>query len=216
MSSKQSRHASPRHPALTIALHWGSAFAVVVAVSALFLRDVIEDDDYRLMLLHIHRQLGLLVLAVALWRIGRRCIARLADHAGDMAALLRWGARAAHIALYGLLIALPLVGWALTSAHGVSLNLLGVVQLPMLTAVDSEFADTLSDYHILLAWGLLALVGAHAAAALWHHYWRKDPVLSAMLPAGPASGSNQTGGNPQGAVEALSIHDDDDEPLREA
>jgi cytochrome b561 len=148
----------------------------------MFLRDATEDAGYRQILLQVHRQLGLLVLAVALWRIARRFTSRFAQQP-DMTAALRWAATACHIFLYTLLLALPLVGWAMTSAHGIRLTLLGLVPLPMLTGADSELADTLGDYHVWLAWGLLALAGAHAAAALWHHFVRRDPVLLSMLPA---------------------------------
>ena len=106
----------------------------------------------------------------------------LADHATDIAPLLRWAAKVAHILLYGVLIALPLLGWAVTSAHGIKLTLLGSVPLPLLLAPDSELADTLSDYHVWLAWSLLVLVVAHVTAACWHHFARRDGVLRAMLP----------------------------------
>ena len=178
----RSRVAPERHPALVIALHWGTAVALVVAVGAMFVRDAIEDNGYRTLLLQLHRQLGLLVLLVAVWRLVTRFRHGLADHAPDMAWLLRWAARAAHVGLYALLLALPVLGWALTNAHETPLRLFGVIPLPAITAPDSEFADTLYDYHVWLAWGMLAMVVAHAGAALWHHFVRRDKVLSAMLP----------------------------------
>ena len=171
-----------RHPLLVIAMHWGTMLALIVAVAVMFVRDAIENDTARQVLLQVHRQLGLLLLLAAMWRIAVRIRKNLADHAPDMASLLRWSAKATHVLLYGLLLALPLVGWALTSAHGIWLSFFGIFRLPMLVAADSEFADTLSDYHIWLAWGLLAFVIPHAAAALWHHFVRRDTVLTAMLP----------------------------------
>jgi cytochrome b561 len=173
----------PRHPAVTVALHWATVVAIVIAVAAMFVRDVVEDKFWRQTLLETHRQLGLLVLIVVGVRITLRVWTGLADHAADMAGVLRWAARMAHVLLYGLLLALPLEGWALTSAHGITLALFGTVHLPNLIASDSELADVLSDYHISLAWILLIVVGLHAAAALWHHFVRRDAVLSAMLPS---------------------------------
>jgi cytochrome b561 len=102
-----------------------------------------------------------------------------------MSAFMRLAAQAAHVLLYGLLIAIPVVGWALTSAHDIPLFFLGVIHLPQLVSADSELADTLSDYHVWLAWGLLAAVALHVAAALWHHFIRRDGVLQAMLPGRP-------------------------------
>ena len=171
-----------RHPALTIAIHWATAIAIVVAVAVMFARDATEDRAWRLFLLDLHRQLGLLILIGAGIRVAIRLHRGLADHAPDMAPVLRGAGKTAHILLYGALIALPLLGWAVTSAHGIKLMLLGSVPLPMLLSPDSELADTLTDYHVWLAWGLLALVAAHAAAACWHHFARRDDVLRAMLP----------------------------------
>ena len=170
------------HPALTRAIHWTTVVAILIAVAALFARDAIEDREWRQFLLGVHRQLGLLVLVGAGVRIAFRLRRGLADHAPDMATVLRWAAKTAHVFMYGVLLALPLLGWAVTSAHGISLTFLGGLPLPSFLAADSELADTLTDYHVWLAWGLLALVIAHVAAALWHHFVRCDGVLRAMLP----------------------------------
>jgi hypothetical protein len=61
--------------------------------------------------------------------------------------------------------------------------LAGAPVLPAGVPAISELADTLSDYHVWLAWGLLVLVGMHVAAAAWHHFVRRDAVLRAMLPS---------------------------------
>jgi cytochrome b561 len=172
----------PRHPAATIAIHWVTAIAIVIAVAVMFVHDAMEARPWRQFLLEMHRQLGLLVLVGAAVRILIRLTHGLADHAPDMAPLLRWAAQVAHLLMYGVLIALPLLGWAVTNAHGINLTFLGSVPLPKLLTADSELADTLSDYHVWLAWSLLALVVMHVAAAAWHHFVRRDAVLRAMLP----------------------------------
>jgi cytochrome b561 len=158
--------------------------AIVAAVAVMFVRDATEDQAWRQVLLEAHRQLGLLVLIGAGVRIAIRLGKGLTDHAPDMAALGRWAAKAAHLLMYGVLVALPLLGWAVTSAHGIALTFLGSVPLPKLLSPDSELADTLTDYHVWLAWSLLALVVAHVAAAVWHHFVRRDQVLRAMMPRG--------------------------------
>jgi cytochrome b561 len=171
-----------RHPALTMALHWGTVAAIIVSVSAMLLRDVLEDDAIRASLLGVHRQLGLAVLLAAGLRVLVRVSRPFANHGGPMPLLMRLAASATHLVLYGLLLALPLVGWALMSAHEMTLSLFGLVNLPPLVQEDADFADTLGNIHVWLAWGLLAVVFAHAAAALWHHHVRRDGVLRAMLP----------------------------------
>jgi len=170
---------------LIVALHWGTVMAILVSVGAMFLRDAIEDTTARQILLQIHRQLGLAVLVVVGLRVLVRLTKSLADHSPGMSTVMRLAAQGAHVLLYVLLVALPVVGWVLTSAHGISLNFFGVIHLPQLVAADSELADTLSDYHVWLSWVLLALVVIHVGAALWHHFVRRDAVLAAMLPGRP-------------------------------
>jgi cytochrome b561 len=186
--------AATRHPALTVALHWGTVAALLVSVSAMFLRDALEDKFWRQLLLETHRQLGVLVLIAVAIRIAMRVRRGLADHSFNMTRLLRWAANAGHTALYLLLVALPLEGWALTNAHGITLSLLGAVHLPALIGADSELADTLQDYHVLGAWFLLGFVLMHAGAAMWHHYVRRDAVLAAMAPWLPRRSDAQVQG----------------------
>jgi len=171
-----------RQPAATIAFHWGTVIAIVIAVAAIYLRDVIEDKPLRAILLDLHRQLGVLVLLCVPLRQAVRYLVGHQEFSTDTPTMLRWAARLAHALLYAFLIAIPLVGWAVTSAHAVDLRLLGLVSLPALVAPDSDLADALTDYHAWLAYGLLAFVFVHAVAALWHHYVLRDSVLTAMLP----------------------------------
>jgi len=54
--------------------------------------------------------------------------------------------------------------------------------LPHLVAAQSRIGRLAGDVHVYLAWSLLALVGLHVAAALYHHFGRHDRVLQRMLP----------------------------------
>lgn len=171
-----------RQPAAIIAFHWGTVIAIVIAVAAIYLRDVVEDKPLRGILLDLHRQLGMLVLLCVPLRQAVRYVTGHKDFSTDTPKLLQWAARFSHVVLYAFLIAIPLVGWAVTSAHAVNLRLLGLVSLPAMVGPDSDLADDLTDYHVWLAYGLMALVFVHALAALWHHYVLRDSVLTAMLP----------------------------------
>jgi cytochrome b561 len=180
--ARPSNPAAAKHAPATILLHWGTVLVIVTAVAAIYLREATEDKWLRQTLLDVHRQLGLLVLLGLTLRLAVRYAKGLADHAGQMHALLRWAALLTHVALYLMLLALPLLGWAASNAHDIKLNLFGLIPLPNLVKPDTDFADTLDDYHKWAAWGLGCLVLTHALAALWHHYVRNDTVLTAMLP----------------------------------
>lgn len=176
------RRSHVQHPWAVRALHWSSVAAMVAAASSVLVRDVVENAGARTLLLDAHRQAGLFVLLALVLRLIVRMRKGMADNAHDMAWPMKAAALGAHLALYGMLLALPLLGWAVVNAHDTPLSLFGLVHLPNIVEADSDVADTLTDYHVLAAWGMLALIVAHVAAALWHHHVRKDGVLLAMLP----------------------------------
>jgi cytochrome b561 len=171
-----------RHAAATIALHWASAGLIAVSAAAALARELTENEALRGPLLDIHRQTGLLVMLALALRLAVRWRAGQANHAGRLHPLLQWAAHGAHLALYAMLLALPALGIATSQAHEVTVRLFGLWAVPVFVPADPDLAEQFSDWHIRGAWALLALVGAHVAAALWHHLVRRDGVLSAMLP----------------------------------
>jgi cytochrome b561 len=180
--SGESPDRADRQPALTIALHWGTVIAILLSVGAIYLRDAVEDKGMRALLLDLHRQIGMLVLLSVPIRQVVRLIAGHKETSANFSKMLALAARLAHGALYGLLVAIPVIGWAVTSAHAVDLRLFGVIALPGLVTPDSDLADALTDYHAWAAYALIGLIFVHALAALWHHYVLRDSVLASMLP----------------------------------
>ena len=171
-----------RHSLAVRLMHWTTVLAMLAATAAALLRDALESPALRSLLMDIHRQAGLWVLLALVLRLAVRVGRGMADHAGATSPLLRITGLMAHLALYAMLLALPVLGWAVCNAHEVGVKLLGVIALPALVAPDADLADNLTDWHVIAAWAMLALVVLHVAAALWHHFIRRDGVLLAMLP----------------------------------
>jgi len=174
--------AGGRHPTLTIALHWLSAFAVLLAFAVGWSREAFDEDASRAVLMAVHQTAGLLVFALLLARLAARLAlgTRVADP--SLARWVRLAATGGHLALYAALAAMPLLGWALASAHGHPPRLLGVLPLPSIANVDPDLAETLEGWHSGLAWAMAAFIASHVGAALWHHVFRRDGVLLGMLP----------------------------------
>ena len=84
--------------------------------------------------------------------------------------------------MYALFFAVPLMGWAYSSAAGFPIVVFGVLPLPDFVPASKELAEMLKPLHGLLAWALAGLVGLHVAAALKHHFIDKDGLLQRMLP----------------------------------
>jgi cytochrome b561 len=85
-----------------------------------------------------------------------------------------------HVALYLLMLAIPLVGWLMSSAKGYTVNYFDLFELPDLVEKDKALGHTLKEVHEWMANGLMALVGLHILAALKHQLIDKDHLLSRM------------------------------------
>lgn len=86
-----------------------------------------------------------------------------------------------HLALYAIMIAMPSLGWLALSADGKAVAAFGF-QLPPLIGPNEALAEQLKEVHETVGTIAYWLVGAHAAAALFHHYVLRDGVLRRMLP----------------------------------
>ena len=83
----------------------------------------------------------------------------------------------------GLFFAVPLAGWAYSSAAGFPIVLFGALPLPDFVPVSRESADVLKPVHHALAYGLATAVALHVAAALKHPFVDRDGLLSRVWPS---------------------------------
>lgn len=133
----------------------------------------------------LHKSFGLTLLALALARLAWRAYDR---RPLDLAApgWQKLAALGTHLALYGLMLAVPLAGWAYNSAANFPLQWFGLVNLPALVPASPVLKELFHEAHELGAVALLALVALHVAAAWKHHLVDKDNTLRRMLPGGSA------------------------------
>jgi cytochrome b561 len=163
------------------ALHW-LVFALVAAqfVVAFAMPDIGRGTKPGT-LINLHMSLGFTIVAVIavrwLWRLTHPVPLVTAD----VPAWEQTVARVTHALLYVLLLANPFLGWANASARDWDIVMFGQ-PLPHLVAAQSPVGRAAGDVHVWLAWSLLALIGLHVAAALYHHFVRHDDVLQRMLP----------------------------------
>jgi len=171
-----------RYPKAVVIIHWLTSGLIILGLSLIFIRDLIEGKPTRLWMLGIHKFIGLLVPALLMIRVllVLKYRKHFPDHELDLFSKI--AAKAVHFALYLSLLAIPLLGWAQVSAKGQQVSFLGFIPLPALVPEDMDMAETLADWHEWAAYTLLALIFTHALAALWHHYFKKDNVLRAMTP----------------------------------
>jgi cytochrome b561 len=164
------------HP-LARLLHWLMA---VLIVAMLFIGvSMVSDLSLRHpVLLSLHKATGLALLVLVVLRIGLRLALPHPPLPRDLPPLQRFAAGASHVLLYGLMLAMPLLGWAMLSAGGYPRPL----QLPAIAPHDLQLYAVLRQAHGWAGYLLFTTILVHLGAALMHALVRRDGVLRSMWP----------------------------------
>ena len=172
-----------RYTATAIALHWVVAALLVAGIGIGLVMTGLPNGITKLKLYNWHKWLGASVLALTLLRLAWR-LGHAPPPLPPMAAWQRRAAATLQAALYALCLAVPLLGWAYSSALGFPLVWLGVLPLPDWVPQDRALAQALKPWHAAGAWLLVLLAGGHVAAALKHQWLDRDGLLRRMAPWG--------------------------------
>jgi cytochrome b561 len=129
-----------------------------------------------------HLSIGALILAVIVGRFVWRLF-HYVPLPGDMPEWEIALSRITHLAMYALVLAMTVLGWAAANSRGWTIRLLGVIPLPQLAANGSAWGHEAGDIHNILVYVLLGFIGLHVAGALYHHFVKRDGVLQRMLTA---------------------------------
>jgi cytochrome b561 len=162
--------------------HWATAILVVAAFvygpggSEQRVYSLAKEFDRQ-----IHETLGMGVLAIVLIRLAWRAF----DGAPDDPPMPPWmslGSKVVHAMIYILLLAIPLTAISGAWLEGHPITLLGNVRIGPLLTEAHDVGSAIASIHTWLGDAILWVAGAHAAAALYHHFVLRDGVLRSMLP----------------------------------
>lgn len=167
-----------RHAVSTRVLHWLVALLVFAALFIGF--TMVNSIASYATLIAIHKSLGVTILVITLLRIGNRLFHRGPPLPPSVGALERKVVVASEFSLYGLLLAQPLVGWAMLSAAGNPVTVFGSLRLPRIAPFDADLYGVLRQTHTILAFLLMAAIAAHVSAVLLHTVTFRDGMLRRM------------------------------------
>tara|TARA_R110002072_G_scaffold140661_2_gene285035 strand:+ start:213 stop:794 length:582 start_codon:yes stop_codon:yes gene_type:complete len=185
-----------RYTAVAITLHWIIAIMLVMLIvvgwQAGDLLEALQTgqetdatlEDVRFVY-NMHKTFGMLVLVLSLARLIWRLTHKTPPMPETMKGWEQFAARFTHIAFYVLMIGMPLLGWITASSSGLPSYLLdnSALRLPDLPVPQTDAVhDFFGWLHGRGGWAILVLLALHAGAALKHHFFDKDDVLSRMLP----------------------------------
>ncbi len=132
--------------------------------------------------INLHFSIGVLIIGVAIVRLAWRATHREPAPLDGMPPWQTVTARIVHWLLYVLLFIVPILGWLNASWRGFPVILFGI-EMPKLLATRAPGWGWTGNIHELLAWYvMLAVIGLHVAAALYHYFVRRDGTLQRMLP----------------------------------
>lgn len=166
---------------VAILLHWSMALLIVgmLILGLYMVRMPISLE--KLKFYGWHKEVGVLILGLAILRIIWWLYNVLPALPSEMPRLEKWAARSVHLIFYGFVIVMPLTGWMMSSAAGLSVSFFGLFLLPNLVAPNPTLMSILLEVHRYLAYSLIALLVLHTLAALKHHFINKDDVLRKMI-----------------------------------
>ena len=176
-----------RYGAIAIAFHWLLALAIVGSFSVgLYMHDL-PFSPQRLRFFNWHKWAGVTILALSALRLSWRLTHRVPPLPERVLCAMPAWQRHAHHATHGLLylffFAVPLSGWAYSSAAGFPVVWFGVLPLPDWVPVNKELADAvLKPLHQTVAFALAALVVLHVAATLKHQFVDRDGLFWRIWP----------------------------------
>lgn len=178
------RNTETRYGWIAILLHWLIALLFIgqIALGLVMVRMTSQRSAFEF--IQLHKSIGFLLLGLVVLRLGWRFANLTPRLPAEVGHLERQAAPAAHFALYALQLVLPLTGWALVSA-----SVLEIPSMPFDLFVMPNLPVSISDAgeawwratHAYLAYAVIVLVAVHMLAALRHHFWLRDTVLTRMI-----------------------------------
>ena len=189
MTSALSANAAPpqRYSTVAIVLHWLLALVILGMFGVGVYMTDLPFSPLRLKLYNWHKWAGVTFLALTvlrlMWRVTHRPPALPVAVTRNMPNWQTRAHHATHHVMYALFFAVPLIGWAYSSAAGFPIVFFGQIPLPDLLPANKALAELVKPLHELTALALMALAGLHIAAAFKHQLVDRDGLLSRMLPA---------------------------------
>ncbi len=177
-------NSAARYSRGAIALHWIIALMIMLNFVLAWVAEDLPDEQ-RYALIGNHKAVGITILLLTLLRI----VWRLTHQAPPLVETLKaWEAalsRVTHALFYVLMLAIPVAGWALSSAFtkGKPISIFGLFDFPALpVGSDKPTVSMYGELHEIAATIMLVLLALHIGAALKHQFIDKDGTVRRMVP----------------------------------
>ena len=176
------KNATDRYGSASISLHWLMLLLLIGVYACINLHEwAAKGSDLRQIFKTWHFMLGLSVVALVIAHLAARFMMPNPRIPSDISAWQRHSALLMHGVLYAFMLLMPILGWITLSAGGKIIPFFGL-QLPPLVDADRLLSRAVRELHETIGTIGYYLIGLHAAAAMFHHYFVRDGTLLCMLP----------------------------------
>lgn len=167
-------------------LHWVIALFIFAAMGTGFiiLNLNVDTEEGRVIwrvLMPLHKDFGVVGFVLSVARVLWAVTNVFPRAPAALTALEKFSAKVAHYLLYALILIVPLSGWASSSAFGVQTRVFEAIPLPKILEKDEALMAILDPMHRYLAYAITAIIAAHTLAACWHHFIKRDDVLTRII-----------------------------------
>lgn len=166
-------------------LHWSMAFIFIVAwligfFSGNFL-SYDQDGPFKSQVIGLHKNIATVLIFLLVVRIFWRYTHPAPQLPDTMSPMMKKLAHGGHLALYVILILLPLTGSLFSWSAGHPVPVLYLFEIPRLVQDNPALLGIVKPLHIYISWFAGFLIVGHVLAALKHHFIDKDNTLKSML-----------------------------------
>ncbi|QCE35081.1 cytochrome b [Acetobacteraceae bacterium] len=141
----------------------------------------LDLTPYFSQILAFHRPVGILLFGLIFLRIIVRFATKNPLLPVETPVDQKIAAYSMQIALYFLMLGMPLSGWLMTSAGGYPVRIWGDFILPGLVAKNASLHTVFAGWHLWLAVALAVLIVLHIMAAFYHKHILRDDIYQRMF-----------------------------------
>ncbi len=158
------------------------ATVILVALAiGLYCSYLEHGSAQRQFLMDIHKSLGMTALALLVIRIPIRAAKAEPEWRHQPPLHERLASKIVHLALYALMILMPISGYITSASEGRAVPWFGLFNWPNLLVEDRPLGKMVGVVHHYGGYTFFALLFLHLGAVVWHRVVRRDEVLSRMI-----------------------------------
>lgn len=160
--------------------HWGMAVIILTMLAVGYYMTSLPASPEKFDIYRMHKAFGVIALTLTLMRLIWKFSNVSVKEPKGLSFILVIGAKLGHLALYLLMLFIPVSGIFMSLFSAKDISVFGLFTINSFEK-NPELAKIFNEIHETSAVILVAVIALHAVAALFHHFVLKDEVFKRMI-----------------------------------